>query len=204
MVRHPARAERNVTFAAILLRVAAVVALAWLAGFVIFTATNPAALPLSVRTDAVVVLTGGPGRLARGVAVLDAEAAQRMLVSGVGKDVTREQLAITLDSGSDPRLRIANLALFRSRVDLGYGAVDTRSNAEETAAWMAKHHYRSLRLVTSAWHMRRATLELRAQLPAEIAILGDAVPVEPAAASVAREYSKFILRWVIVKAGVAG
>jgi uncharacterized SAM-binding protein YcdF (DUF218 family) len=186
----------------VVLRLAAVLGLAWLAGFVVFTATIPRAMPLSVRTDAVVVLTGGPGRLARGVAVLDADAAQRMLVSGVGKDVTREQLAVALDSGANARLRIVNLALFHTRVDLGYGAVDTRSNAAETAAWMAAHRYRSLRLVTSAWHMRRATLELRAQLPADIALLGDAVPVEPAAASVAREYSKFILRWAILATGV--
>jgi uncharacterized SAM-binding protein YcdF (DUF218 family) len=192
-----------VTIVGILFRVGAVLGLAWLGGFVVFTATIPTPLPLSVRTDAVVVLTGGPGRLARGVAVLDADAAKRMLVSGVGKDVTREQLAIALDTGTNAQLRIANLALFHTHVDLGYGAVDTRSNAEETAAWMAEHRYRSLRLVTSAWHMRRATLELRAQLPADVAILGDAVPVEPAAASVAREYSKFILRWAILTAGVA-
>jgi uncharacterized SAM-binding protein YcdF (DUF218 family) len=186
-----------------MLRIAAVLALGWLAGFVVFTATIPTPLPLSIRTDAVVVLTGGPGRLARGVAVLDADAAQRMLVSGVGKDVTREQLAVALDSGANAQLRIANLALFHNRVDLGYSAVDTRSNAEETARWMAEHHYRSLRLVTSAWHMRRATLELRAQLPADIAIQSDAVPVEPAAASVAREYTKYILRWAVLTAGVS-
>lgn len=185
-----------------LLRILAVFGLTWLTGFVAFTATIPTATPLSIRTDAVVVLTGGPGRLARGVAVLDAGAAQRMLVSGVGKDVTREQLAIALDSGTSAKLRIANLALFHTRVDLGYSAVDTRSNAQETAAWMAERHYRSLRLVTSAWHLRRATLELRAQLPADIAILGDAVPVEPAAASVAREYTKFVLRWMVLTAGV--
>jgi uncharacterized SAM-binding protein YcdF (DUF218 family) len=192
-----------VSASGVLFRIGAVMALIWLSGFVVFTATIPTSLPLAIRTDAVVVLTGGPGRLARGVTVLDADAAQRMLVSGVGKDVTREQLAVALETDANPHSRIAKLALFHTRVDLGYGAVDTRSNAQETAAWMTQHRYRSLRLVTSAWHMRRATLELRAQLPSDIAILGDAVPVEPAAASVAREYSKFILRWVVLAAGVA-
>src|SRR3546814_10350716 len=40
-------------------------------------------------------------------------------------------------------------AVFECCIDLGHEAVDTRSNAEETAAWVRDHRYRSVRLVTS-------------------------------------------------------
>ena len=192
----------------LLVRVGAVAALVWLTGFVLFTATLPEATPLAVATDAVVVLTGGPGRLARGVAVMQAGSARRMLVSGVGEAVTRAELAATLDAGIDGRsldaaARLANRRLLAAQVDLGYSAVDTRSNAAETTDWMAANNFKSLRLVTSAWHMRRAELELRAQLPADIAIVTDAVPNEPAATRVAREYNKLLLCWVVLKLGIA-
>ena len=192
----------------LLVRVGAVAALVWLTGFVLFTATLPEATPLAVATDAVVVLTGGPGRLARGVAVMQAGSARRMLVSGVGEAVTRAELAATLDAGIDGRsldaaARLANRRLLAAQVDLGYSAVDTRSNAAETTDWMAANNFKSLRLVTSAWNMRRAELELRAQLPADIAIITDAVPNEPAATRVAREYNKLLLRWVVLKLGIA-
>ena len=189
-------------FAGLLVRMAAMLLLLWLLGFALFTATIPQSAPVSVATDAVVVLTGGPGRLARGVAVMEAGAGKRLLISGVDTPVTRDELAAILDPASDNATRRRHRALFGSVVDLGYFAVDTRSNAEETSAWMARHHYRSLRLVTSAWHMRRAAMELRAQLPPDIRLVTDAVPIEPAAASVAREYNKFVLRWAALKLGV--
>jgi len=192
----------------LLVRTGAVAALAWVTGFVLFTATLPEATPLAVATDAVVVLTGGPGRLARGVAVMHAGSARRMLVSGVGEAVTRAELAATLDAGGDGHsldaaARIANRRLLATQVDLGYSAIDTRSNAAETTDWIAANNFHSLRLVTSAWHMRRAELELRAQLPANIVIVTDAVPIEPAAARVAREYNKLLLRWIVLKLGIA-
>ena len=192
----------------LIVRIGAVGALAWVTGFVLFTATLPDATPLAVATDGVVVLTGGPGRLARGVAVMQAGSAKRMLVSGVGEAVTRAQIAATLDSDAeghaiDAAARIANRRLLAAQVDLGYGAVDTRSNAAETTEWADDHGFHSLRLVTSAWHMRRAELGLRAQLPRSTVIITDAVPIEPAAASVAREYNKLLLRWVVLKLGIA-
>ena len=64
----------------------------------------------------------------------------------------------------------------------------------EPTAWIARHRYRSLRLVTSPAHMRRARLELEAQLPATVAIVADAVPVEAGTDSLAREFNKFVLR----------
>lgn len=175
-------------------RVAAVGVLAWLGGLAWFALTLPTAVPLTVTTDAVVVLTGGAGRLARGVAVLRGHAAQRLLVSGVGAHIGKAPLAASVG---------APLALFAAHVDLGHAAVDTRSNAIETTAWATRHAYRSLRLVTSAAHMRRARLELAAQLPVAVTIVEDAVPADVGADSIAREYSKFLLRYAALTAGAA-
>jgi len=175
-------------------RVAGVGVLAWLGGFAWFVGTLPTAVPLAVTTDAVVVLTGGAGRVARGVAALDAGAARRMLVSGVGAGIGKPALAASVG---------APLPLFVTRVDLGHSAVDTRSNAAETTAWTARYGYTSLRLVTSAAHMRRARLELAAQMPARVTIVEDAVPAETGADGIAREYSKYLLRRAALAAGAA-
>ena len=185
----PRRARMSA--AGIAVRVAAVPLLLWGAGLLWFSLSLPDPAPLSARTDAVVVLTGGGGRLARGLAVVGARAAPRMLLSGVGR-ATRAQIAEANGVGLD----------VLKGIDLGYEAVDTRSNAEETARWVARNGFTSIRLVTSAGHMRRARLELMSTLPASVRILPDAVPVEPAAPTIAAEYSKYLLRRFARNTGV--
>ncbi|WP_310496765.1 YdcF family protein [Sandarakinorhabdus sp.] len=177
----------------VLVRIAAVLLLGWIGGFVWFSQTLPGPAPLALKTDAVVVLTGGAGRLQRGLQVLEARAARRMLVSGVGRDTTRRQLALA-----------AGIAKKRlDTTDLGYEAVDTRSNAEETARWVAKNDFRIIRLVTSSGHMRRSMLELTRVLPPAVEVVPDGVPVPPQLSSIASEYSKYLLRRVALASGAA-
>ncbi len=176
-----------------LARAAALPVLAWMLGLIWFSLTLPGPAPLAVKSDGVVVLTGGAGRFRRGLAVVEAGAARRMLVSGVGEKTSRRQLAAAFGVATR-RLR---------STDLGYEAVDTRSNAEETARWVAKHEYESIRLVTSASHMRRARLELSRVLPPHVKVLLDAVPSEPKAPGLAFEYSKWLLRRGALLAGAA-
>lgn len=185
--------RRHIGFGGFAGRLLAVLALGWIGGFLWFSLTLPAPAPLSAGTDAVVVLTGGEGRLARGLAVLENGSARRMLVSGVDRVTTRKQLAAAAN------VRIARL----KTTDLGYEAVDTRSNAEETAQWVARHGFVSIRLVTSAGHMRRARLELARVLPASITVISDAVPVEPQAPGIAAEFSKYLLRRAALAFGAA-
>ncbi len=178
------RRQSKATLAGGIGRVISVFILLWAGGFLWFSLTLPAPAPLATRTDAVVVLTGGSGRLARGLAVLDNGSARRMLVSGVDKRTTRSELAAA-----------AGLATSRlDSTDLGYAAIDTSSNAEETTRWVARNHFSSIRLVTSAGHMRRARLELSRVLPPGVIVVPDAVPVEPKAPGIATEYSKYLLR----------
>lgn len=167
-------------------------ALAWGAGFGLFLFAL--GTPLGARhTDAVVVLTGGPGRIQRGLDALRGGDARRMLVSGVNPSVRPGELAAQFPG---------DRALFRCCVDLGREAVDTRSNAEETARWVRDHGYRSIRLVTSDWHMARARLELSHAL-GDVEIAGDAVRSRPGYRMLWREYHKYLLRRVVLWLGVA-
>ena len=78
-----------------------------------------------------------------------------------------------------------------------------QSDAEETARWVARNKFESIRLVTSAGHMRRARMELAQALPAGVSVLPDAVPVEPKAPTIATEYSKYLLRRFALLTGAA-
>lgn len=166
--------------------------LVWLVGFVLFVALLPRPLG-AARTDGIVVLTGGPNRIQRGLQLLEQGQARRLLVSGVNLTVRRRDF---LEQYKVPS------RLFACCVDLGQEAIDTRSNGEETAAWARKHGYRSLRLVTTDWHMRRARFELDQALPDGIAIRMDAVRSEPDLRVLLSEYHKYLLRQLAVLVGL--
>ena len=174
-----------------LTRVVAVLALAYLLGFAAFMVALPRPLDTR-RTDAIVVPTGGAGRIDRGLALLRAGAARRMLVTGAAPGVREHELAIAYK---------APMALFTCCIDLGYEAVDTRSNAEETAQWVRRHGYRSVRLVTADWHMPRARLELTHALGGGVTVHGDAVRTAPRFSMLVREYNKYLVRRVALLVG---
>ncbi len=173
-------------------RLGALLVLAWLAGFVAFAVMLPAPADMA-KTDAIVVLTGAPGRIARGLMLLQAGRAQRMLISGVDPRVKPQELAI--EQKAPP-------ALLACCVDLGREAVDTRSNGAETARWVAMHHYRSVRLVTSDWHMRRAAFELERALGPDVQVTPDAVAGTAGLGVLLLEYHKYLARRTAVLVGL--
>lgn len=175
-----------------IVRLAAGMLLAWMLGFAWFAVALPQ--PADDRkTDAIVVPTGGPGRVERGLDLLAAKRAKRMLVSGADRRVQPAELA---EAYHVPR------ALVACCVDLGQEAVDTRSNAEETAAWLKQHRYRSVRLVTTDWHMSRARFELGRTLDDDVTIVGDAVKSTPALSALFKEYHKYLLRRLAAPLGI--
>ncbi len=118
-------------------------------------------LDLSTKTDAAIVLTGGRNRVAEGIKILNHNLADRLFISGVSKNVTISQIERQLHMQ----------AVDESRVELGYYAKNTLENAEEVKEWVEKNHIRSLRLVTSNYHLLRSMLELSEyQIPAQIII----------------------------------
>jgi len=157
--------------------------LVWAIGFLWFVVALPPPAAQGVTTDAVIVPTGGPGRIARGLAVLGSGEAKRMLVSGVDPEVRPQEFAA--EFGVSPREMACCITL-------GFAAVDTRSNAAETAKWVAQNEVRSLRLVTTDWHMRRAAGELDRTLPGTVTVIRDAVPSQPNLKTLFLEYHKLI------------
>ncbi len=79
-------------------------------------------------------------------------------------------------------------------VTLGFASVDTRSNAQEAARWIARNRFSSVRLVTNDWHMRRAALELERLVPGNVELIRDAVPSQPSFRILFLEYHKLLAR----------
>lgn len=80
----------------------------------------------------------------------------------------------------------------RCCLTLGYLAIDTRSNAGEAAQWLASNDVRTVRLVTTDWHMRRAAAELRHTIPGTVTVIEDAVPSNAALGVLFLEYNKLL------------
>ena len=169
-------------------RAASLSLLLYVLGFVFFAFTlgKPAD---GVITDAAVVLTGGSGRIEHAIDVLRDRKAKRLLVAGADPAVTKADLADRI-----PR----SATLLKCCVDLGSESVDTRSNAEEANRWLAKHKYRSLRLITSDWHMRRAEYEFNRVLDDRYELVSDGVRTEPSFVGLFAEYNKYLLRRIAV------
>ena len=160
------------------------VVLMWALGFILFTVTLPQPAD-DERTDAVVVLTGGAGRIERGLEALKRGWSRELLVSGVDRSVKPYEFAV------EYRVRPSRMACC---VTLGYQAIDTQSNALETVEWLRRQRVQSVRLVTSDWHMRRARLELDRMAPPGVTIVSDAVPTRPGFGTLLREYNKYLAR----------
>ena len=167
-------------------RILSLILLAWVLGFIAFAVllARPAG---NVHSQAVVVLTGGAGRVDRGLEVLRQGWAPQLFVSGVDRDVKPGEFAAQF------KVSPQQMACC---VTLGFAATDTESNAREIAQWMHQHGITQIRLVTSDWHMRRAVLELRSAVPAGLTIIEDAVPTKPTMRILFLEYHKLIARWI--------
>ena len=173
-------------------RLLSFVVLAWVAGFVLFALLLPRPAD-DEMTDGIIVLTGARNRIERGVTVLAEGRAKRMLVSGVNLVVRRRDFRAKFPAPPQ---------LYECCIDLGQDAVDTRTNGEESAAWVKKNRYRSVRLITTDWHMPRARFELRQALPKEVRILPDAVRSDPGLEILLTEYHKYLLRRIGALLGI--
>ena len=145
-----------------------IIGLMWLVGLFVFAdrvrGMTPAAEP--ARADAIVALTGPSSeRVNAAVRLLDRDKGDRLLISGVNREVRRQELR-ALTPGSS--------RLFNCCVDLGFEAEDTEGNAQEIATWARSHGYDDLIVVTSDYHMPRSLLEIRSVAP-EIKLHGYAI-----------------------------
>lgn len=189
------RSRRRGRVARLIIGVALVAILGWGAGFIWFTESLPRAVdnPLEV-TDAIVVLTGGTGRLAAGLELLARERAAKLFVSGVYRGIEVDEILRVFRQAPEE---------LECCVELGHSATNTRSNAHETAQWMGQEGFSSLRLVTASYHMPRSLVEFRRVMPDAQLIAHPVFPAHvrieawwrwPGTASLlAGEYSKFLV-----------
>ena len=172
-------------------------AIVWGVSLVRFAAMIPdAVVDTTTTTDAIVVLTGGSGRLGVGLELLSANRARSLFVSGVYRGVDVTQL-LELSQRTPRELECC--------VEIGHSADNTAGNAVETAAWVAAQGYRSLRLVTSGYHLPRSLLEFRHAMP-DVTFIPHPVFSEsvkqkrwwawPGTASlIIGEFNKYLLAW---------
>ena len=129
---------------------------------------------LDRSADGIVVLTGGTSRVTDGLELLAAGRGKRLLITGVNPGTTTADIA---------RQVIGYDRLLACCVDLDYSAINTLGNAVETRRWVIDRGFRSLIIVTSAYHMPRARAEIAHQLP-DVALIpfpvvSDRLRVEP-------------------------
>lgn len=158
--------------------------IAWALGFGLFFFKLPKPIEANtLKAEAIVVLTGGEGRLEAGIDLLQNGAGKRLLISGVHPDVVKREL-ITL-TGAAPKL-------FNCCVDLDYAAGNTSGNAKETANWAKNNGYEKLILVTADYHIQRSIILFRNALP-EATIQPYPVSTSISPMKLAREYSKYLI-----------
>jgi uncharacterized SAM-binding protein YcdF (DUF218 family) len=110
----------------------------------------------NVHADGIVVLTGGQTRIAEAARLLEDGRGSRLLISGVNQKIGRSSLLKI--SGLDEKI-------FTCCVDLGYAALNTVGNADETRRWAEALGYDRLIVVTASYHMPRSLAELSRAMP---------------------------------------
>ncbi len=138
----------------------------WLIGFYWFVQQLPREGDLEVAIDVaeltrentgIVALTGGGGtRIEAAMTLLGQNAGSKMLISGVHPETRKDEIAAQIE---------VDAHLLTCCVDLGQQAETTRGNALEAHEWVRAHGYENLILVTTDYHIPRATAEIHALLP---------------------------------------
>jgi len=108
--------------------------------------------PQDAKADAIVVLTGGYQRIDQAVSLLQRGYGRRLLISGAHPSTTPRQIRKVTQSPA---------GLFECCIDIGYDALDTIGNANETSRWIHDRGYKSVLVVTNNYHMPRSLFELR-------------------------------------------
>src|SRR4029079_9541628 len=108
------------------------------------------------KADGIAVLTGGVARIDRAMKLLAQGQAKRVLITGVNRTVTTEELKQLASQGDQ---------YFACCVDIDKEARNTIDNATETSEWVAQQHFHSVIVVTSNYHMPRALAELGRAMP---------------------------------------
>lgn len=133
------------------------------------------------QTDAIVVYTGGNQRINTGINLLKAGYAPIIFISGVSSPAQLKNFL--KEKGID-----------QDQVVYGLSANTTRGNAAEIAEFISAHGLKSIRLVTSSYHMPRALEETKKLVQHGTIIIPHPVISENRNYKVLfKEYNKYLL-----------
>ncbi len=155
----------------------------WAFGFAGFLLSVQNQTASKTRADGIVVLTGGPGRIDEGFAVLSSGRGARLLISGVNQTLDNQTILQAIGQGQE---------LLECCVDPGRNATDTKSNALEAAAWAKEKNFKSIILITADFHMPRS-LNAFTEFAPDLKIISHPVVAEVSPLTVMLEYNKYLL-----------
>lgn len=168
----------------------------WGGGFLFFVSNLPCSPDDNeTSTDAIVVLTGGKGRVRLGFNLVKQGLGKKLFISGVNPAVKMPAL---IESQ-----RVESPESLTSTAQLGYEANNTEQNAKETAWWVQDQNIQSLRLVTANYHMHRSLLEFSKTLPSVKIIPHPVTSYETSIRKYVEvlllEYNKLLWAWLKLK-----
>jgi len=169
--------------------------LIWICGygaFLLYIKTLKPENP-ELKTDAVIVLTGGSQRINTGLDLYANKLAPQLFISGVHNLVKESEIkAMWKGSKSLPECCIT----------LGRDATTTIGNALEAEKWIKDNNIQSIRLVTSNYHMPRALMEFSCvHENSNVEIIAHPVNKKITTKYYAlafKEYNKTIFRWSVL------
>ncbi len=155
----------------LLLSLVMLMAMLWSAALVWFVHSMPTqVLPASEKAEALVVLTGGSGRVEHGLLMLAEGAAPVLFISGVGEHVQEKDiLAEHADAATRKKIAALHADIVLDRI-----ARSTVANADQSAAFIEQRDIHRIRLITASYHMRRSVHEFHTAIP-QLDILPDPV-----------------------------
>jgi len=170
----------------------------WIGGYsaFIFDVINTKPQEPNTKTNAIIVLTGGKDRITKGLELFQKANAPNLFITGVNQSVSKADI-ISMWKANETTLP-------NCCITLGHEATTTLENAIETKNWIESQDISSIRLVTSAYHMKRASLEFN-YLIKNIKIIPHPLETHnPPIKDIKfwkltfSEYNKFLFRWTII------
>lgn len=129
------------------------IAFSWFIGLLIFTTCIDNYDKNNEKTDAIVVLTGGKNRIKEAKKLFNEDFADKMFISGVSKEVSLDDII------KPEEVKI----IYKNKIEIGQEAKNTVENAIEINEWILKNDIKSIRLVTSNYHMPRSLEEIKSK-----------------------------------------
>lgn len=173
------------------------VAAVWLGGFIAFAnQINHYPRDDKTHTEAIVVLTGGRNRISEAIKAYNQGLSKKLFISGVEKNTSLAAISHEQDV-TFPK---------EKAVMLEKKSTNTIENAIETRSWIKQNDIKSIRLVTSNYHIPRSLQEFQHQNPNLKIVLhpvySDYVAKEwwksiRSFYLIASEYNKFLYVWLV-------